>query len=118
MATAFDCEVEIDISALEARFSAKAIADAQALLVSDIAEDMNVYCMRDSGYLQEHMQTATDAREALIIWDAPYAKYAYNADTAKTDKNPNAHTHWAEFAKHQHLEEWKQDALRLLEERP
>lgn len=96
--------VTIDLTGIDAKFSAEATENARALLCERVLEDSNRYCMQETGALLG----SGDFTDSQVMWTVDYAKYAYNADRALTDVNPNATPQWFETAKQSHLEEWRE----------
>lgn len=110
--------VTVDLTKLMKRFSAKELEAKQVKFAMSVAEDMNVHTPEDSKHLHKTMQTASDFRQGLVIWDADYAAYVRDLpdSSIKHDKNPRARADWPKAAKDAHGEDWKRLAVDLLTE--
>ncbi len=66
------------------------------------------YVMYRSGATANSAYTASRLEEGLVIYDTPYASFAYNMDPDTTNvtrvKHPNAQTHWGEPVLDRHMD--------------
>lgn len=113
--------VTVDLTKLMKRFSAKELEAKQVKFAMSVAEDMNVFTPEATKRLHDSMQTASDFRQGLVIWDADHAGYAaYVRDmpdsSIKHGKNPRAKADWPKAAKEAHGEDWERLAVDLLTE--
>lgn len=110
--------VTVDLTKLMKRFSAKELEAKQVKFAMSVAEDMNAYTPEDSQHLHKTMQTASDFRQGLVIWDPDYAAYVRDLPDSriKHGKNPRARADWPKAAKDAHGEDWKRLAVDLLTE--
>ena len=104
----------IDLSGLEERFSEKDLEEAQELFTESVAFRMRKRVPVDEGELRDSEPLASDYKQGLIVWDTPYAKKIYNADSVRNVKNPNATSHWGEVTKNEELGEIVNDAKAIL----
>jgi len=98
----FGLEVDVDLGGLEAMFSDGALDKAQDLFAERVADDCNRYCPEDTRALHDSLHV----HHNTFTGEQDYADYAYNADSVRTDKNPDAQPAWPEHAKSAHLDEW------------
>lgn len=103
-------KVSVDLTGVKKTFSAENLEKAQELFAERVAFDTNQYCPRDEGTLHDSQPISSDYKKGQLIWDTPYAQERYNADSVRDVLNPDAHPHWAEYAKSQHLDSWKKFA--------
>lgn len=104
--------IESDLSGLERRLGDAALKRAQSAFGRRVMEDSNYFVMYDTGATSRSAAVATAGDE--VSWSTPYASEAYNSGHARTVKNPNAHTHWFEYAKSVRLGEWEKYVGSLL----
>lgn len=105
--------ITVDLKAVEKRFSASELKKKQAVFAQRVGFDMNKHCPEDEGELKGSMDKASHYEAGQIVWDTPYAKDVYNADSVRTEKNPHAAPHWAEVAKAEKMESWRTMAGKL-----
>jgi hypothetical protein len=106
--------VEIDMSPMESLLADASVAQVGGLLAEVVLADSNEYspedtrAMRDSSY--------ADITEPAVVWPKEYAPYVYAMDDSHihTDKNPNAHSAWVEYAEAEHSDEWAEFAAKQL----
>lgn len=98
-------EVSSDLSGLSRRVGDGRIRKAQLALAEKVGSTSNLYAPVDQGTLRGSMHVSQDS----VTWPVPYAKRVYYIDDARIrrQKNPNAHSHWFEHAKSEHLDDWK-----------
>lgn len=106
--------VTVDISGLERRFGPEAMSRAQELFAARVGFDSNAYVKYDSGDTYRSMGAASDYGEGLVVWDTPYAGYAYRDPHVRTEHNPKAAARWFEVAKEARKESWRAYALAAL----
>lgn len=110
-------DVNINLSGMNARLSRGQLDKAQLILTERAAQDSNQYTPRDTGHLQDDTLHIATRSADEFYWSAPYAKRVYylGQQSIHTEKNPQARSHWFDFAKSQHLGDWKkavEEALR------
>ncbi len=103
----------IDLSGIEKRFSEASMKPKQAAFAQRVAFDCRRHVPVDEGTLRDSEPLSSDYRGGKVIWNTPYAKKVYNADSVRTTKNPQATPHWAEVAKQEKLDSWKKFAAAL-----
>jgi hypothetical protein len=98
-------ETEIDLSGMNRRFSSASIQRAQRALSEKVGSTSNKYIPLDTGALKGSMHILEDS----VIWGQPYAQKVYYLDDARIrkQKNADAHSHWFEHAKSEHVKEWQ-----------
>ncbi len=110
--------VTVDLTKLMKRFSKQELEAMQVKFAMSVAEDMNAFTPEDSRHLHKTMQTASDFRQGLVIWDADYAAAVreLSDSSIKHGKNPRARADWPKAAKDAHGEDWERLAVDLLTE--
>lgn len=113
------CEVRIDLSGIEMRFSEEALASKQAAFAERVAFEMRDYVPEDSGTLKASETMFSDYANGEIEYGTPYAERVHGLpqSSIKTAKNPNARAKWPEEAKAERGDAWQQFAEKLMEER-
>lgn len=86
---------------------------AKPLLCETIKDDCNEYCKFDNGELRSSANRHSKPELGLIIWQTPYAKRQYWE--IRTAYTPGTTWRWCEYAKQNHLEQWRRQAQRLME---
>lgn len=107
-------DVVIDLSGLEEKFSKKELDESQELFSEEVAFRMRKRIPVDERTLRDSEPLASDYKAGKIVYDTPYAKKVYNADSVRTVKNPNAVPQWAEVTKQEEIKDIEQDALAIL----
>lgn len=112
------CEIKVDLSGIERRFSAAQLEAKQAAFAKRIAFEMRDYVPVDEGTLRDSEPLASDYENGRIEWQAPYAQRVHDLpqSSIRKAKNPNARSHWPEEAKKERLGAWQQFAEKLMEE--
>ena len=77
---------------------------------SELRRYSNQYVRFLTGKMKDSSYMSSDLSNGLVIWDTPYAHYAYENKnnthiTRESNKNPNAMDHWADYAIKHHLKE-------------
>ena len=113
------CEIRVDLSGIEKRFSEAALREKQEAFAERVAFEMRDYVPVDSGALQGSEPLASDYGSGTIEWNTPYAKYVVEMpeSSIKKTKNPKARANWPEAAKSERMDAWEDFAKRLMEER-
>ncbi len=106
--------VTVDLSKIEKRYSKDSLKAKQAAFAQRVAFDMREHVPVDEGTLRDSEPLSSDYASGKIIWNTPYAKDRYNADSVRTVKNAKASPHWAEVTKAEKLDSWKKMAAGLL----
>lgn len=108
-------EVTVDLGALEQKFGESANKAKQAAFAQRVAFDCQQHVPVDEGTLRDSEPMASDYPNGQIVWNTPYARKVYNADSVRTTKNPQAAPHWAEVTKQEKLDDWRKFAAGLME---
>lgn len=83
-------------------------------LVAVMRDDCNKYCkMTALATTRKSSYTASLPDKGLIIWNTPYAKYAYLTGRPRKTYNPNASLQWCEKAKAEYLDKWRRMAAAM-----
>ena len=106
-------KITVDLYGIEKKFSPSELRAKQAVFAQRVGFDMRKHVPVDEGTLRDSMDAASHYEAGQIVWDTPYAKEVYNADSVRTVKNKNAAPHWAEVAKAEKLESWRTMAGKL-----
>lgn len=119
MSKAASCNIKVDLSGIERRFSPEQMRAKQEAFASRVAFEMRDYVPRDEGTLQDSEPMASDYADGHIEWDTPYAQRVYNLpqSSIRKVKNPNARSHWGDEAKGERMGAWEEFARRLMEEK-
>lgn len=84
-------------------------------LAEEILADCNEYCKMDTGNLIDSSLILSQLDRGILVWGTPYAAAQYyRIRTAIPDKNPMATWRWAEVAKNNRIDRWRQQAQILL----
>ena len=100
----FSLTVSSDLSGLERRLGSDALRRYQAALGQRVGRDSNTFVMYDTGDTSRSMGVSTAGDE--VSWSTPYASAAYHSSHARTAVNPQAHTHWFDYAKSVRMQDW------------
>lgn len=114
MASKSGCNVTIDLSGIEAKFSEDALKAKQAVFAQRVGTDMNKHCPVDEGTLRDSMPVSSNFEAGEIVWNTPYAQKVLNADSVRRIKNPEATPNWPEVTKSERLDDWKEFAAQLI----
>lgn len=119
MSKAAACNIKIDLSGIERRFSPEQLKAKQEAFASRVAFEMRDYVPEDQGTLKGSEPLASDYADGTIEWDTPYAQRVHDLPQSSihTTKNPNARSHWPEAAKSERMSSWEQFAKSLMEEK-
>ncbi len=118
MSKAASCNIKIDLSGIERRFSPEQMRAKQEAFAERVAFEMRDYVPRDEGTLQDSETLASDYASGHIEWDTPYAQRVHDLpqSSIRKTKNPNARSHWPEEAKKERMGAWNEFAHQLMEE--
>lgn len=74
---------------------------------SELRRYANQYVRFATGKTKDSSYIASDLSKGLVVYDTPYASYAYYNETnhVTTDHNPNARAKWGEYAIRHHLKD-------------
>lgn len=119
MSKAVACNIKIDLSGIERRFSPEQLKAKQEAFAERVAFEMRDYVPRDEGTLQDSEALASDYETGNIEWNTPYAQRVHDLpqSSIRKTKNPNARSHWPEEAKNERMSAWEEFAHRLMEEK-
>ena len=119
MSKAAACNIKIDLSGIERRFSPEQLKAKQEAFAERVAFEMRDYVPRDEGTLQDSEALASDYETGNIEWNTPYAQHVHDLpqSSIRKTKNPNARSHWPEEAKNERMSAWEEFAHRLMEEK-
>ena len=119
MSRAASCNIRIDLSGIERRFSADQLKAKQEAFAERVASEMRDYVPEDQGTLKGSEPLASDYAGGSIEWATPYAQRVHDLpqSSIRKTKNPNARSHWPEEAKSERLSAWEQFAKSLMEEK-
>lgn len=78
---------------------------ALKVATSELRRYSNQYVRFLTGKTKDSSYLASDLSKGLVVYDTPYARYAYynTASHVTTDHNPNARPLWGEYAIKHHL---------------
>ena len=112
------CEVKVDLSGIERRFSAAQLEAKQTAFAKRVASEMRDYVPLDGRTLRDSEPLASDYENGRIEWQTPYAQRVHDLpqSSIRKAKNSNARSHWPEEAKKERLGAWQQFAEKLMEE--
>lgn len=105
---------DIDLSGIERKLSGPAAKAAQTAFAQRVALDMRKHVPVEEGTLRDSEPLNSDYADGRLVWNTPYARRIYNADSVRTAINPYAAPHWAEVTKAEKLENWKGFAAALV----
>lgn len=113
------CQIKVDLSGIERRFSTAQLEAKQTAFAERVAFEMRDYVPVDEGTLRDSEPLASDYETGSIEWQTPYAQRVHDLpqSSIRKTKNPNARSHWPEEAKRERLGAWQECAERLMEER-
>lgn len=100
----------VTIKTDRARIAARIKAGTRRMIyeVTEQAKsDCNEYCKYDQGQLRESVETASDFENGILVWDQPYAAYAYYTGEPSHDKT---YKMWCEVAHDKHGDHWQEIA--------
>lgn len=119
MSKAAACDIKIDLSGIERRFSPEQLKAKQEAFAKRVAFEMRDYVPVDEGTLRDSEPLASDYESGSIEWQAPYAQRVHDLpqSSIRKTKNPNARSHWPEEAKQERMSPWEQFARSLMEEK-
>lgn len=119
MSKTASCNVRIDLSGIERRFSPEQLKAKQEAFAERVAFETRDYVPEDQGTLKGSEPLASDYAEGHIEWDTPYAQRVHDLpqSSIRKTKNPNARSHWPEEAKKERMGAWHDFAEKLMEER-
>lgn len=119
MSKAAACNIKVDLSGIERRFSPEQLKAKQEAFAERVAFEMRDYVPRDEGTLQDSEALASDYAAGRIEWDTPYAQRVHDLpqSSIRKVKNPNARAKWPEEAKRERMGSWQDFAEKLMEER-
>lgn len=92
----------------------KTLAEAKAryskgikVATSELRRYANQYVRFLTGKTKDSSYIASDLSKGLVVYDTPYARYAYYNTTNKVtrDHNPNAQPLWGDYAIKHHLKD-------------
>jgi len=98
--------VEIDFPKQETMQKAqKRYTRALGVATSELRRYANQYVRFLTGKTRNSSYIASDLSKGLVVYDTPYARYAYYNETSHvtTDHNPNARPKWGEYAIRHHI---------------
>lgn len=74
---------------------------------SELRRYSNQYVRFLTGKTKQSSYMASDLKKGLVVYDTPYARYAYYNTTSQVtkDHNPNAMSKWGEYAIKHHLDD-------------
>ena len=77
------------------------------IATSELRRYANQYVRFLTGNTKKSSYIASDLRKGLVVYDTPYASYAYynELNHVTTDHNPNARPKWGDYALEHHLKE-------------
>ena len=82
---------------------------SQIILDKTVLDDSNKYVREATSEMKNTSIARNVPGTGVVKWTMSYAKFAYNnprnTQVSKL-KNPNARTHWFEWAKTQHSKQW------------
>ncbi len=109
------CEVEFDRAGID-RKVLKGRKRAVAATASEFERLTEPYVRYLSGDTSRSSKTASRFRDGLVIYDTPYAAYAYynNESNITTDTHPLASVRWGEVSKAKHMRHYKETFDRAL----
>lgn len=83
--------------------------ESQKVLEQQVLKDSNYYAPEDTGELIRSSVRESVIGSGKLVWNTAYARRLYyNPEyNFSKDRNPNARGLWFEFAKSNHLDEWK-----------
>lgn len=110
--------VRIDLSGIRRRFSAEQMRAKQEEFARRVAFEMRDYVPVDEGTLRDSEPMASDYAGGEIEWSTPYAQRVYDLpqSSIRKAKNPRASSHWADVAKKDRMQAWREYASKLMEE--
>lgn len=113
------CEIKVDLSGIERRFSESQLKAKQATFAERVAFEMRDYVPVDEGTLRDSEPLASDYEAGSVEWQTPYAQRVHDMpqSSIRKTKNPNARSRWPEEAKKERLGAWQQFAEGLMEEK-
>lgn len=119
MSKAASCNIKIDLSGIEHRFSPEQMRAKQETFAERVAFEMQDYVPRDEDTLQDSEALASDYASGHIEWSTPYAQRVHDLpqSSIRKTKNPNARSHWPEEAKNERMGAWNEFAHKLMEEK-
>jgi len=104
----------LNLQGVEKKLGQAAMKPKQAAFAKRVALDMREHVPVDEGTLRDSEPMSSDYEGGKLVWNTPYAKRVYNADSVRRTKNPKASPHWAEVTKQEKLPNWKKFAAGLL----
>lgn len=74
---------------------------------SELRRYADPYVRFSTGTTKKSAYIASDLQKGLVVYDTPYASYAYynEHNHVTTDHNPNARPKWGEYTKQHHIKE-------------
>ena len=101
-----DMSMEFDRNALLSKTD-KRYQRGLKVATSELRRYANQYVRFLTGKTKDSSYIASDLSKGLVVYDTPYARYAYYNETnhVTTDHNPNARPKWGEYAIKHHLKD-------------
>ena len=87
----------------------EAFKRAQLIFDTQVLKDSNRYIPKDTGALENSGIIYSRLGTGHVGWNTPYARRLYYNPryNFSTDKNPYARGLWFQYAKQNHIKEWK-----------
>lgn len=89
MSKAAACNIKIDLSGIERRFSPEQLKEKQEAFAARVEFEMRDYVPEDEGDLKKSALLASDFAAGKIEWDPPYAQRVHDLPQSSIRKTKN-----------------------------